>query len=212
MYILYTICYQNYIIIICDKRFFFSYFFIVYIRSVTRIEIYRKSVGSTENILLHQVSSSISDFVTYNDQTLLQYIDKKQEASNKIGILFLIFYFYKKYFFSYLLYCNYKYFIFPFIIIIYYYSYNNYSFFPDSRESFYKLLSKTPDDKLPYVIYKKSIQLLCSSSSLKDGDNDSDNNLSIQVFQIVSGIVGGAVKVLACDQTTRYEYECLYIF
>ena len=96
MYILYTICYQNYIIIICDKRFFFSYFFIVYIRSVTRIEIYRKSIGSSENILLHQVSSSISDYETYNDQSLLQYIDKKQEASHKIGHLFLISYFYKK--------------------------------------------------------------------------------------------------------------------
>jgi sacsin len=55
---------------------------LLFLRSVKAIEIFRCPIGSSEPILLHRATSAKSDYRTINDQSLLQFLEKKSSSGS----------------------------------------------------------------------------------------------------------------------------------
>lgn len=58
---------------------------LLFLRSVTTIELYRCHAGELAPVLIKRAHASISDKETTNDQTLMTYFDKKSDRSGAVS-------------------------------------------------------------------------------------------------------------------------------
>jgi sacsin len=169
--------------------------YLIFLRSVCAIEIYRLPENSTVPVLLQRAQSSVSNATTYNDQSLLQYFEKvpviihtpvttassssrRTAAGPAAG---------------------------PALVL--------------SKDGFYTQLSSTPDNKLPTRVFHLTVETLTPLPSAPPSSPSTGQDLSSSAsplrahpatsrscveYLVVTGLRGGSAKQLACNPKMRH--------
>ena len=154
---------------------------LLFLRSVTSIEIYRCRNGETEPVLVQRAVSSTTNVTEHNDQTLLRFFDKQSTqlvtsvATTKSKLT-----------------------VGP-------------AYAQSSRDSFYSQLAATADNKLPTKTYHvrvlTEVMNPSDASTIKGSELDATEHCESWIdveYMVVSGLRGGAAKAMACDPSTRH--------
>lgn len=164
--------------------------YLIFLRSVCTIEIYRLAENSTVPVLLQRAQSSMSNATTYQDQSLLQYFEKVPAVINQA----------------------------PTTVTATSSSRKGSAPTPVpavspsmlSKDGFYSHLASTPDNKLPTRVYHLTVQTTIPDSSAlcvdkhTSASSASASATSSVEYLVVSGLRGGQAKVLACNPKMRH--------